>query len=93
MSPESIRSSLQLLLDHWNTFRIILPHTAEECFYLDAKLHDTIHVIYQVLKGGDSNIRAIITDPFGNATFADATSPFGWYDEESAKAPGKSDTC
>ena len=45
-------------------------------------------MIYQVLKGGDSNIRAIITNPMGNITFARANSQFGWYDEEGSKVPG-----
>ncbi|UJR30932.1 hypothetical protein I4U23_018444 [Adineta vaga] len=89
---DSALTTLQTL-DHWNTFRIILPHTADECFYLEAKLHDTIHVVYQVLKGGDSNVRTIITDPLGNITFSSAMSPFGWYDEESAKVAGIYQLC
>ena len=52
-------------------------------------MDDTIHVIYQVLKGGDSHIRVFITDPVGNITFIKADSQFGWYDEERSKVPGK----
>ncbi|CAF4213129.1 unnamed protein product, partial [Adineta steineri] len=39
---ESALATLQTL-EHWNTFRIIIPHTADECFYLETKFHDTIH--------------------------------------------------
>jgi len=46
-------------------------------------------VIYQVLKGGNTHIRTIITNPVGNITFARANSPFGWYDEESSTTPGE----
>jgi hypothetical protein len=52
-------------------------------------LNDTIHVIYQVLKGGDSTIRIIITDPLNNIVFIRNGSSFGWYDEKHSKVPGK----
>ncbi|CAF0852626.1 unnamed protein product [Adineta ricciae] len=89
---ESALTSLQSL-DHWNTFRIVISHTTDECFYLEAKLHDTIHVVYQVLKGGDSKIRAIIIDPVHNITYFNPKNEFGWYDEEAAKVAGKEYIC
>ena len=81
---------VKIFQDHWNTFRIILSHTVDECFYVDAKSNDTMHVIYQVLKGGDSLVRVKISDPLGKAVFSQANSPFGWYDEENLKVEGKS---
>ncbi|CAF1664743.1 unnamed protein product [Adineta ricciae] len=89
---ESALTSLQSL-DHWNTFRIVISHTTDECFYLEAKLHDTIHVVYQVLKGGDSKIRAIIIDPVHNITYFNPKNEFGWYDEEAAKVAGTYQIC
>ena len=93
MTMESISLVLLSLTDHWNTFRIVIPHTTDECFYLEAKLHDTIHVVYQVLKGGDSKIRAIIIDPLNNMTYFNPANEFGWYDEEAAKVEGKEHVC
>ncbi|CAF2499512.1 unnamed protein product [Rotaria sp. Silwood2] len=84
---ESALANLQTL-DHWNTFRIVLSHTFDECFYLETKLEDTIHAIYQVLRGGDSLIRVTITDPLGRTAYTQANSPFGWYDEEHSKVAG-----
>ncbi|CAF3656323.1 unnamed protein product [Adineta steineri] len=89
---ESALATLQTL-EHWNTFRIIIPHTADECFYLETKFHDTIHVIYQVLRGGDSNIRVVIQDPIGNITFFSPKQSFGWYDVEKSKIPGTYKIC
>ncbi|CAF3468676.1 unnamed protein product [Rotaria sp. Silwood1] len=63
--------------DHWNTFRIVLSHTLDECFYLETKLDDTIHVIYQVLRGGDSLIRVTVTNSLGRLAYTQANTAFG----------------
>lgn len=75
--------------DHWNTFRIVLSHTNDECFFLETKLNDTIHVIYQVVKGFDNYVRASIADPVSKLVFIQVAEPFGWYSEESTRVPGR----
>jgi hypothetical protein len=55
-------------------------------------LNDTVHVIYQVVKGGDFAIRATITDPDKNIVFSQEDAPFGWYDEEHANVSGTKST-
>ncbi|CAF0940901.1 unnamed protein product [Rotaria sp. Silwood1] len=77
-----------ILRNHWNTFRIVLSHTLDECFYLETKLDDTIHVIYQVLRGGDSLIRVTVTNSLGRLAYTQANTAFGWYDEENSKVAG-----
>ena len=75
-------------LDHWNTFRIVLSHTNDECFFVETKLNDTIHVIYQVVKGFHNYVRATIADPVGTVVFTQVDEPFGWYSEERNNLPG-----
>lgn len=76
-------------LDHWHTFRIFLSHTNDECFFVETKLNDTIHVIYQVVKGFDNYVRANIADPVGKLVFTQVAEPFGWYSEESTNIAGR----
>lgn len=78
----------RISLDHWNTFRIVLLPTDDECFFLETKLNDTIHVIYQVVKGFDNYVRASIADPVGTVVFTQVAEPFGWYSEERNNIPG-----
>lgn len=76
-------------LEHWNTFRIVLSNTLDECFYLETKINDTLHVIYQVLRGGNSQIRVIIHDPLGEIAYSRTGSPFGWYNYDRLTLGGK----
>ncbi|CAF4647358.1 unnamed protein product [Rotaria socialis] len=84
---ESALAALQTV-DHWNIFRIIISDNTEECFYLPVKLNDTIHVIYQVLKGGNSVMRAIITDPLNTIIYSQPNHQFGWYNQDYVVIPG-----
>ena len=65
-----------------------MAHTSDECFYIETKLNDTIHVIYQVLRGGDFNVDMIINDPLGNTVFTQPNVGFGWYSDQSLKIAG-----
>ena len=85
-------TSLQTL-DHWNTFRIIIPHNDEECFYVNIKQNDTIHVIYQVLKGGDYYITANIKGPSGDVVFTQRDTAIGWYEESRVAIAGVYELC
>lgn len=80
---------IRVFIDHWNTFRIVLSNTLDECFYLETKVNDTVHVIYQVLRGGNSQIRAIFTDPLGEIAYSRAGSAFGWYNYDRLTLGGK----
>ncbi|CAF4412387.1 unnamed protein product [Rotaria magnacalcarata] len=84
---ESALAALQTV-DHWNIFRIIISDNTEECFYVPVKLNDTIHVIYQVLRGGNSVMRAIITDPLNVVIYSQPNHQFGWYNQDYVVIPG-----
>ena len=46
-----------------------------------------------MLRGGDNNIRLVITDPLDSIAFSRGDSPFGWYNDEHLKVAGTYRMC
>ncbi|CAF1500422.1 unnamed protein product, partial [Didymodactylos carnosus] len=80
-------------MHHWNTFRFALSSNLDECFYLNVKENDTVHVIYQVLKGGNNKINFRIYDSNLAVVYTQLDSTFGWYDKETVETAGTCRIC